>query len=598
MKKLKEYIKENKYFIIIMALGMMAFILQMKEVVLYADDFVLGNVAKSGISGIIKYFKVHYTTWGGGYTALIATIYMMFDLSVWKISHCIVIFTMVFLSVRMISFNRPKTKAVVAAIIWILFFMLSIWVSRETIYWFDGALAYTFSTFQLFLYFYLLYSRMEMGIQKKYDVILIPMVAFLAGWSTAQTGPIAVFITILFFGWQKFIKKEKITKLRKVYFVSFILCIIGLGVFMASPGNGARMDTFTEYSNFSFVQKIMYRVDSVYGCVFDFKNNVHMGAPFYIMLELLLSTIVTIGYALKEENKKIKIFLGLACVIQAAFVAVYACISFGILGSERLYEYFLYFRPILTLKNSYSLTIKDFVPYVLATLVMISNIICIFYLCIKKKSPFLLFIMIMAYISQGIMVMAPYSPIRTTFYMIVFLWISIAYLIVIAKTENIRIGVAISFIVATYDMMLGIVLVFCIGMLYSFNSTKQIKNVLKCEICITLIGLSIIAAKNYVDILIEYKCNKNIFYENMRRIEEYKNSENKSEELKLVLPKDDKYGFTPLVGIDWVEVSIKDYFDIDRSVKLISETYDEYIQEYQSLENKEIEENKIIELTN
>jgi len=40
----------------------------------------------------------------------------------------------------------------------------------------------------------------------------------------------------------------------------------------------------------------------------------------------------------------------------------------------------------------------------------------------------------------------------------------------------------------------------------------------------------------------------------------------------LLPPNDIKYGFTNLVGVDWVEEAVKEFFDISPDVKLIEES--------------------------
>ena len=65
INKIWQYVKNNKLYLLVMLIGSIAFLLQMNEVVLYADDFSLGIVSKGGFSNIFKYFKTNYLTWGG-----------------------------------------------------------------------------------------------------------------------------------------------------------------------------------------------------------------------------------------------------------------------------------------------------------------------------------------------------------------------------------------------------------------------------------------------------------------------------------------------------------------------------------------------------
>lgn len=65
LNKIWQYIKENKLYLLVMLIGSIAFLLQMKQVVLYADDFSLGITSKGGFSAIFKYLKNNYLNWGG-----------------------------------------------------------------------------------------------------------------------------------------------------------------------------------------------------------------------------------------------------------------------------------------------------------------------------------------------------------------------------------------------------------------------------------------------------------------------------------------------------------------------------------------------------
>ena len=63
--KIWQYIKNNKIYLLVMLIGSIAYLLQMKEVVLYADDFTLGIVSKGGFGEILRYCKDNYFNWGG-----------------------------------------------------------------------------------------------------------------------------------------------------------------------------------------------------------------------------------------------------------------------------------------------------------------------------------------------------------------------------------------------------------------------------------------------------------------------------------------------------------------------------------------------------
>ena len=101
------------------------------------------------------------------------------------------------------------------------------------------------------------------------------------------------------------------------------------------------------------------------------------------------------------------------------------------------------------------------------------------------------------------------------------------------------------------------------------NEDTEIKN----EIAAIVLVFGFIALGNWYQIYYGYKENKSIYNENILRIQEFV-EENKTQEeqankeLIILLPKDDRYGFTAMAGIDWIDESIKGYFGINSSVTL------------------------------
>lgn len=556
IKKISNYIKNNKLYVGIMIIGTLLFALQMKVVVLYADDFSLGIISKGGMVAAFNHLGEHYMKWGGGLTAFIAVIFLMFKPVVWKIFNCILIVLTVILSVKMITYHKKINKGIVAAIIWLCIYSVTIWISREALYWLDGALAYAFSAFQVFIYFYYLYTRMILKIEKKYDKMLLPIIAFFAGWSSAQTGPIAILLPVLLMVWQKFIRKEKV---QKIYIISTVLTIIGFAIFYFAPGNSARMDTFEEFAGFNIIQKILYRVDVIYGQMFDFNQYQFMGIPFYLLITLGILGIVGFAFANKEENKIIKIVIQITSGIQFAFTVFCACAYFKIPGIETISNNVIYFFNLLTEAPKGIYAFKMLIPYAITTIVMFSSIIASYYIGIRKKDPLLVLILISAFIAQGVMVMAPYSPLRTTYYTIMFLWIAIAYLMKTAYEEKINVSMVVILVVAMYNLQLGMIGIIIYLILHNILEVENR------EMIVMLLMLSVIASTNYVTMVKNYSINKEIYYENMVRISQFKEEQEngaQNDKLYLRLPQNETYGFTPLVGIQWVERDVKEYFEL------------------------------------
>lgn len=565
LKKIKAYIKENKWYILVMLIGSIAFIMQMKEVVLYADDFSLGIVSKGGLKEIFSYFQNNYMNWGGGLTCIWATIFLMFRIGVWKIFQCAIIIATVIMATKMITYGKDKKyKPWVAGIIWLCLYVLTIWISREVLYWLDGALAYEFTAFQIFLYFYYLYTRMCLNIKKSYDKILLPIVAFFAGWSSAQTGPLVLIIPVLIMLWKKIIKKEKISKF---YYLTTIIGIIGFCIFYFAPGNAARMNSaFEKYANYNILQKIIYRVDSVYGLMFDFKTYQFMGIPFYFLLTVGLTAFVGHFFYHKEENKKLRGLAYTTTIIQIVFCIICAAMAMKIPYVEKIANVLLKFENPIAAINEGKNILLVLTPYAVTSLVMLALVVESYLISLKTKNPILVITIISGLIMQGIMVMAPYGPLRTTYYTIMFLWIAIAYLIQIAYEKEIKIGMIAILILSMYSIELGIFAFIIFFIFESFLNNIEKRMKAKHEIVVIIIAMLIISTGNYIVTIKNYAINKDIYHENIARIEECQEKIKKGEnvkELQLLAPKDEVYGFTAMTGIEWVENAIKQYFELE-----------------------------------
>ena len=285
--KIKKTIFENKIFVIVMITGYILLFIQMNQVVLYADDFSLGIYAKPDAQiNIFQYFIEHYTTWGGGYTGILVILILKLGFNVWKILNTLLIALMIGLGTKMITYksDNEKNKCIVAIIMWFAIFFLGIYTAKETIYWLDGSVAYVLSTFEMFIFIYAIYAKLIMKTPiRKYDYILLPILGLFAGWSSAQTGVMSLFIAGLIIIYSKLKNKEKI---KKIIWIAIVFCILGCMIFYLSPGNSSRMETFEDYSNMNIIEKILYRVDGVYGLLFGFKTYEAAGLPFYTLLIL------------------------------------------------------------------------------------------------------------------------------------------------------------------------------------------------------------------------------------------------------------------------------------------------------------------------
>ena len=568
MKRIKEYIKNNKLYIIIMFLGIISFAIQMKFVVLYADDLRLATIANAGgVKGAFIHLKANYMDWGGGPTPCIAILFLLFSPKVWKIFSCLIMFLMVALSVRMITYNNKFNKGAIAAILWSCIYILNIWISRETLYWLDGHLAYVLTAFQLLLYFYYLYSKIIMKSKiKKYDYVFMPIVAFFSGWTGPQTAVLTVLIGIVFLFWKKFINKEKI---EKIYIITIIFSIIGCLVEVLAPGNKARMEVeFPEFATYGIVGKIASRVSSVYNLIFNFYTYNFASICFYLFVVLGVISCIALKLSVSEKNKIIKNIIKLISYIIIGYIIIMLILRLNIFTDFKLLNALIDYRDLLTEYRNGTFRITMLFSYIVSSIIMFWACIVSIYISIKKKNPLLFITVTFAILGQIMMLVAPYSPLRSAFVTIMLLWIAVVYSLLIAHKEDIRVSFIIIMVLAITNVNYGL-LAFIIYSIYEKLKNKDGKY--NKEIIITTLLLIILSLQNWIAVTKNYRANQNIYYENVSRIKSAVNMNQTNGELNLLSPEKAEYGFNKLVGIEWIEQVVKGYFGLNPNVKFVEE---------------------------
>lgn len=567
LAKAKTYIKVNWLFVLIMALGAIALFAQLHETVLYADDYSLGIYADGNPETLFRYFTTHYTSWGGGYTGVLVIIALGLPSILWKTFFTIMLACFVGLTTKMLCKNHQTYKWLTALVLWASVFVLSILVSREVIYWLDGGMAYLFSMFQAFLVFYFMYTRLFQDVSKKYDIVLLPIVTFFGGWSSAQSGLAAVAITVILILWRRFIDKQPI---KKLYYISAILSLIGFMIFYFAPGNSVRMDTFTEYESYNLFQKIGYRIGSVTSHILNNTQSEFTAAPIFVYLTIGLTAIVDLKYSLKTKNKKLKIFRMICSAYAILFLLSFMFSVVDILPLSPGFQYIYKYINLLTAGEHGILGYFGIIPLLIAALAAISNLVSGYFISREHKNPFLITAIFIAYLTEFAMVMAPYSPIRTTFYTIAFMWVAIAYLILIAKKDDINTFGIITIVFTSLNLYLGLIMLILYA-IFIFILPKA-KFTPTAQIYLFLSVFTMISITNYAKILINYHRNRVIDEENITRIINAKTTYDETgklpETLYLVRPHNVLYGFTGLAGIDWVESAVNDYYGLPITLNL------------------------------
>ena len=545
----KKKILANKYFYTVLLLSFIILLFLMKNVVMYADDFALKIISNQGWSAIFENQINHYLTWGGGFTPLLVTVFLRCPFFCWKVVIALLVWLIIYMSAKMLPAKSDKQRAFCSLIILNCLLFATIKINRETMFWLDGSMAYVFTTFQIFLYIYYLITRIFYKKIKKRDYILFPIIAFLAGWSSAQTGAIALIIPTLIILYAKFIKHIKI---KKFYHIVNILGIIGFCIFFFAPGNSSRMSVMGEFAELGIFEKINYRISNIFTFMFDFKSVDFNSIPFFLLLFFGLISIYGI-YILKIEKNKKNICLKISLFILIMYMLNCLCIMLDFPGIEYLSKYTLNFINIYA--EGFSL--QALIQYGLHFLVILASLITSYFIAKKEKNDSLIILPIIMSFSQGVMVMAPYSEYRTEWIALVFLAIIISYLFIILFQKKCKLLYLASIPFLMYNIYIGILLI--VFTLYNSKTEFNIKHEYVALACL----FSFLALINTLEIHEKYYENRLIYEKNIQILEQA----NKDDKIiYLEKPKYDYYGFGGLLDVDYVESSLKILYNLNEEV--------------------------------
>lgn len=83
--------------------------------------------------------------------------------------------------------------------------------------------------------------------------------------------------------------------------------------------------------------------------------------------------------------------------------------------------------------------------------------------------------------------------------------------------------------------------------------------------------LALLAFGNWKLITQNYRANESIYHENIARITQSVASNQTEGEIILLKPVKEEYGFNKLVGMEWIEKAVKEYFGINEAIQLKEE---------------------------
>lgn len=487
---------------------------------LYGDDYYYASFFKEGFRGFIYLTKLHYIEVNGrAFIHMLNEIMLLAGPYVWRIFNPIIIIVISILIAKIASryyridnliddekrnIKNFYKKSVVVSIL--LFSVLNIWITRQSVYWITGSFNYLFPVMLLMLFFYL--YKKDIYNNKGYKWLWT--LAFLSAFTVEQAGLVAVLINvyILFDIWLKKIK------INKIYILNLICSIAAYATVICAPGNSLRTTYYAEFYKNSLIRNVLNNIPNIFDTVF-----LHKGIYVYIMLMLLcIINIVLDPKTFSNISKLYKVFIALVfSTLLVAYIDIMATNALRILNHVTLLTILLW------------------------TLVL--SILYFLYLCFleykNEKNGDLFFFLLMCICTQGAMLISPIFGPRNVLICALCLFVPLTYYIV-RYHKNINFLVLVASIIMTSlfnwnsYLLIAVLVLVLIG--YKALSNKQIT--------ISISILCVLLCFKYFNQNIQgYKENAEIHKYNAEQVKIYKEL-NRTDTLRLKYLKNDIYKWT------------------------------------------------------
>lgn len=297
MKKLHnlKLSKTQQSTIILASIFLMMLILNLLTPIL-ADDYsyslALDKTKIDSFMDIFNYQVWHYFNWGGRTIAhTIAQIFLLSPKMIFNVMNSLIYTVLIYLIYLHVKGNKEDKPLYLLLIHLALWFLLPVF--GQTCIWLVGSCNYLWTTV-LILWFLWIYRK---NCKKNSVVKLIGifLLGILAGWTNENTSAGLIVILICYMLTNKFINKEKISKLQ---IVGIIGALIGFGIMILAPGNFVRTEEFQD--NSFILVKIIKRAISMTVTAGDYL------LPIVILLIVAISIEI---YNNRKMKKDIYIFI-------------------------------------------------------------------------------------------------------------------------------------------------------------------------------------------------------------------------------------------------------------------------------------------------
>ncbi len=526
---------EKYWHYIILIIYFMLLLYQHKFIHMYGDDYYYGSFLKENF--LRKHMDHYMYINGRAFVHFIVTLILYFKTNLFMIVNPLMIIGVVILVAKLVTQDKEDYKYAVVLVV-ILFSMLSIDITRQSIFWVDGSFNYLFPMLLALATFYFL--KKSIYTRKKYWYL--PLIALLAGMTVEQA------TAITFGGILLILMSSKLIYNRKLsfnHYLTLLLSFVGGLTVVLAPGTFIRADIEGIKIN------IIENIENIVKMLFLYKD-------MEIYNLLLLICIICIFTSKKDKGFLSKTLLS---------ISVFCFVLVLKLGGN--------YTTVMPLGASNRLILS---AVLVGILVFIIGLIYLgVYNLINEKNDMVLISLILAFGAQFMMIISPVYDYRILLSTVILYFITITTTIIKFK-KNRYMWCMMALVLSIY-ITNNILIFISLGLIiFEYINNKYGKFLWATKINskiteIVIITVTIISVWNNIS---GYRTNHSANIYNETAIQQYLQSESSNEIIILKKMPLYKYGWSyPYVNPYHMKV-MKSYYGIDEEVKII---YLPYIQE-------------------
>lgn len=309
MKKISNYIKNNKLFLCLILLSIISLVYCSLNTFIINDDlpysfFYRTDARITNIVQVIKnqvadYFNISSRV----FVHMIVQTLLIFGKNIWSVLNPLIIIINMIIIGKIVSLYVKKYNKIITFVISLILFLL-MYNFKWLFYWVAGSVNYiwTSTALLIFTYFYLKNGWSKNNILNMFIVLIVSILHE----SLLIYMTIFIISTIIF---EKFICKKEI-KNRLMLFIPLIIsyCFLLLG-----PGTLSRIVSDSNWDSLSIIEKLNISLPKVSVNLFKLNN-------IYNLIPLIYTVILILNLLINKDKKSIYLIILLVLNIISIFI--------------------------------------------------------------------------------------------------------------------------------------------------------------------------------------------------------------------------------------------------------------------------------------